>query len=295
MIEQRALPIHGKLISYDVLIGFIERYHNCIGVEPGLDEFSLAEIDNALNFYLIGLCAAIVSEIAQEKTDYIHLDLDSVSRYLMDKEVKPINPNEVPVRFSIGTKRFPVRSAFEALRYLIANNEDIIIRPFPKWDPKFARGLNFIWSGFSEEDEIRSVVNILENSILEYTEFVNGNRMQISESSYLNPEVAIVYEYIPVSKGNEFSGPNLNEHHIKNPENKLPKLSIQIKESEDELIDLHDFPEIMLDGEQYQAISSSQGRGDSFFGTTPVLNLIYKMLIADLSAQYGINVLTQIL
>jgi hypothetical protein len=287
VVKRRDLPIHGRLLASDVLISFVDQFYHCLGIAAGRDSYLVADLDYALNRHLPGLGAAIVLSMTQGSGGYFHLDLDWVSRYLAENDVPPVSPNDCPVHFSMGTRWFSVRSAFESLRYLLANEIVSIDRPFARRTIALPPGSHWMWSGFSREDEISSVTRILTKSAEEYTAFVRGNRLRFPNSPYLDAMTSIVFQYEPAKPAEGFTGgPNLEEYHIVDPHQRLPKVSVFVKSEKDREIDVVDYPIITILENQYQAASWAYGVADFLFERMPVLNLIYRMLARDLSNHY---------
>lgn len=295
VVEQMTLPIYGQMLAADVLIAFVDRYYRCLGIEPWLGRYSFEALDYALNQHLFSVCAAIAMKMTPDRGVHLLLDLDEASRYLERNDVKPVALSDTYVHFYIRSKRFSVRSAFESLRYLSANEITTIDRPFAaRRTMPLSPGANWIWSGYSRDDEVRSVMHILKSSIDEYSTFVRGNRLQFPNSPYLDSDTSIVFEYERVGS-TTFDGPGLREHHIHDPQRTLPKLSVFVKTDEERRIDTNGFPIILINGDQYNCSSSSLGHAGFLFQPTPVLNLIYRMLTHDLSAHYNMSMIVPVL
>ncbi|MBN2230169.1 MAG: DUF4365 domain-containing protein [Candidatus Thorarchaeota archaeon] len=289
-VEQKAFPIHGRMLAADVLVSFVNKYHRCLGIAPDQDSYSVTDLDYALNHHLFGVCAAIATRMTQGSGNYIHLDLDWISRYLIEKNVEPVSLNAKSVRFSIGSEWFSVRSAFESLRYLLAKEVAAIERPFAKRAslPPWGHG---IWSGYSQEDEVRSATHILENCLEEYATFVQGNRLRFPNSPYLDQETSIIFEYYPVKLAANYRGYSLlKEHHIRGARSGLPKLSVFVKTEENYPVVSHRLT-VKIGDFQYQAVRSTICDATFFFRQSPVLNLVYQMLSDDLSEHYDLDMI----
>ncbi len=181
IIKQKALPIHGVLTSIDVLLTFIGVYHNCLGLPPNENTYDIADISYALNQYLMGICVAIANQMVDGRKDFVQLDLDSVNDYVKRNGVKPVFPSDTPIRFILRSRKLSIRSAFDALRYLSTNGIKEIVQPFAPRSRPLVRGSNWVWSGYSREDEIHNITLILQHSIEEYKAFVQGNRLKINQ------------------------------------------------------------------------------------------------------------------
>ncbi len=221
---------------------------------------------------------------------YRHLIQSRISYYLKQNKVEPIDLGGPIVNFAISSENFPIRAAFDSVKYLVANEITEIDRIYGRRDQAPAKGTNWIWSSYSRQNEVVSVTRILEYSIEEYTAFVNGNHLKLPESPYIDPNIAIIYEYEPVGT-NRFEGPGLREHFIDNKLHKLPKLSVFIKDQEQHHVDTSKFPNVEVEGNIYQSPSSASMIAGFFFHETPFLNLIYKMLSSDLSKHYDMTLI----
>jgi len=293
IVEDRALPVFGEMSATDVLFHFVDKYHRCLGLERTSHTLRVSDLNYALNVHLLGVCAAFISENISPNEGFVHLDLDWVSQYVKDRDVSPIAPGENPIRFSIGSKRVSVRLVYDSLRYLLGNNIQSITRPFPLPDVPNSPGGHWIWEGFSREAETESVKRILTNSLNEYSQFVQGNRLNFPNSPYLDSQTAILFQYEPAkSLADSLRGePVLREYHLENPLKRLPKLSVSVGEGQERVTGEIVRSSITIDGHQYQLIQWSDGFATFLFQETPVLRLIYRMLTQDLSRHYGITTL----
>jgi hypothetical protein len=285
IVEQRALPVHGRMIPADVIIAFIDKYHLCLGISPEKDYFSVAELNQAMNKYLFEMCSNFAAMANQGDRVIHYIDLDNLYDNLTRGKNTPHTRSHTPFQFIIASERFPVKLAFQSLEYLLANQIKEIERPFARRNRDLIQGANWIWSGYTPESEIRSVKRILECSIEEYSAFVQGNHLRFPSSGYLDSDTSIIYEYEPAGS-RKHEGPGIKEHHINNTRKTLPKLIVKTGE-ESPLIDTSRFPVISIDGTDYSSCSSSSGEASDFFQDTPVLNQIYRMLASDLNLHYG--------
>jgi len=289
IIEKRALPVYGKLLAADVLIAFVDLYYSCLGVTPGLGQYSVEDLEYALNQRLIQMCATLVNGTNSGSNVRIMIDLDSLCRFLRSQKTKPVASTRVPVNFIIQSKSFPVKAAFDALRYLVAHQIQDVVRPFGKRDLPLSPGRNWIWSGYSSNNEINSISHILSHAIEEYKVFIENNHFHFPKSPYLDSNTAVIFEYEPIGS-TQFDGPGLREHHVDNIHNTLPKQLVFVRDSEQHHVDKSKFPNISVDGNVYNASSSSLGIASFFFQRTPVMNLLYRMLSDDLSKHYNMTV-----
>jgi len=299
VVEVRLLPIYGYHLSVDTLFSFIDRYHPALGIVPEQDHYLVKDLSYALNQHLIKVCAAILGKGTPLLSSGVTVDLDEISHYLKENKVAPIDLGGSIVNFAISSENFPIRAAFDSLKYLVANEITEIDRIFGRRDQVPAKGTNWIWSSYSRQNEVGSVTRILEHSIEEYTAFVNGNHLKLPESPYLDPNVAIIYEYEPVGTTSH-DGPGLNEYHVDNSAHTLPGLSVFVRDPKSPRISVsHNigvegddkFYQIEFEGKVYKSYSISYGIADFFFHRTPLLNLIYKMLSVDLSKHYDMTLI----
>lgn len=295
VVEKTALPIYGTMLSADILVAFVDRYHRILGVAPYLESYSVQELAYALNQRLTAMGAAIIRKITSGSGSGISIDLDWLSRYLETNTIAPVMPSQPSVYFSLTSKRFPVRLAFDSLQYLLANQISTISRTFGQRDLPPSTGGKWIWSGYTREQEIGNVTSMLQHSLEEYSAFVSGNQFHFTDSPYTDPNTSIVFEYEPV-KGTAYEdGPVLNEYHIDNSARTLPKLGVFAKD--DRLPRLQvgaslegQFYTVEFEGQTHKCHSISYSAGGFLFGSTPVLNLVYRMLAGDLSRHYDIAI-----
>ena len=289
VVDQRLLPVHGYLTSTDIIFAFIYRYYNLLALSPELEHIDIEELSYALNNRMIGICASIAFKMADTDNRLIMVDLDNVEQFVQANKVEPISPGGIPIRFSVSSNYFPIRSVFDSLRNLMTTGVKLINRPFipRRREPGLQGGWN--WSGYKPEDENRNVALMLENAIPEYSDFVLHNRLKLPESRYLDKSTSIIFEYESAFYNSSWPSPILCEHHLDNQSQTLPKFSVLIISDEKSEIDEKNFPRIIYKGSSYKAISSSSGIANYLFGKTPMLNLLYRMLERDLSEQYGIT------
>ena len=285
IVRQRALPVHGCMIPMDVVTAFIDNYHLCLGISSDRDQYSVTELNQAMNRHLFDMCSAIAGMVNRGERTIHYIDLDNLQDSLRMGSKIPHTQDHRAFQFVLASKRFPVKLAFKSLDYLLANHINRIERPFARRDRGFSQGANWIWSGYTPESEIRSVKRILECSIEEYSAFVQGNHLRFPSSRYLDSDTAIFYEYEPVGS-RKHEGPGINEYHIDNAHKTLPKLTVK-SDKESPHIDTSRFPAISIDGTDYTSYSSSLGMASYLFQDTPVLNHIYRMLVRDLNLHYG--------
>lgn len=285
-LKSQLLPIYGHHLSSDILFSFVDLYHSALGIQPGMQIYAMRDLSIALNQSLVNAATAALAKGIPVTNYPYDVDIGILSHYARENKIEINNQATKPFYFSIGTDNFPIRSAFDALKYLVANEVIEITRAFGLRDLPFGPGKNWIWSGYSLQNEINSVTHILRYSVNEYKTFVEGNRLRLNSSPYLNPDIAVVYEYEPAHT--QDFGPGLKEHFIDNPSRRLPKLSIFIKDEQNRHVDATKFPTILVEGNSYTSSSSASMIADFFFQRNPFLTFIYRMLKDDLSKQYGI-------
>ena len=285
IVQHKALPIHGVLLSKDILFEFIDEFADCLALLPDQDVYSVSDISRGLTGILLGLCAVIVNNSSESSKRLILLDLDTVANIVRQNGLKPTNLRDTAVRFALGSRRLSMRSVSDAIRYLTANNISTIERPFARR----SRSGHWIWSVYAEEDAVHNIELILENSIQEYASFVTGNRLKLPNSPYLDPNVSIIYEYEPFSIAAPGEEPGISEYHVANPLRQMPKVAVYVKRGEDKKIGGDKFPIITINGVVHHASFQSIGTADFLFYRTPVLNMVYRMLKRDLEKHYPIG------
>jgi len=293
IIEKRALPIYGQWLATDILISFVDSYYSCLGVTPGLDQYPVKDLEYALYQHLNQICAALVNKIGCGSSTQITIDLDILSNLVQSTGITPVSSPHTSANFIIQSRSFPVKTAYDALRYLTANQIAVITRLIGKRDLPLSPGGNWIWSGYTHKNEIDSVTNILNHSVEEYKVFVKKNRFQFPNSPYLDLNTSIIFEYEPIGSTN-FGGPGIREHHVANINHLLPQQLVFVKGSEHNPVEMSKFPQIKIDGTAYDCSFSSTGIASFFFQRTPLLNLLYRMLSHDLLKHYDVTISTGI-
>jgi hypothetical protein len=289
VVEQKALPVHGVLASTDILFAFVDAYHRCLGVLPDQDELFVKALDNALNHYMLGVCAAFARIVLRSSSAQVSLDLDWVMDYLATHTLDPIPPSETPIRLSLRAGRLSPRSASEALRYVLVHNVESIVRPLARRTINITPADNWIWSGYTPHDEIHNAKFILDNSVKEYAEFVAGNKLRLPGSVYLRPDVSVIYEYTPRHLVTAHEGPELREYHVENAQRGLPKLSVFIVSDTQPPIDVDSFPVLRIAGQKYRGLSWSESVPDFLFLETPIARMLYGMLVHDLEEHHKLH------
>lgn len=288
IVEQRALPIHSHMAASEVMLTFIDEYYRCLGLQPDQHNYQIANVNYAINQHLIGICVAMT---ANSQSDFIYVDLDSINAYLAHNDVKPTPPSKTPVRFELGSQRISVRTVLEALRYLMVTDETTLTRSLtPRTQPLAPSGY-WVWEGYSAEDEIHNVKLILERSIEEYDAFVQGSRLKLPRSAYLDPNLAIIYEYHPSSSPGWRHRPIITEHHVDNSQHRLPKLSVKTINDTATETDVGLSLNKRTEGSNYRAISASSGDATYLFDRTPFMNQLYRMLHHDLQRNYNMKLI----
>lgn len=293
LVQRKALPVHGIMLSTDVLLGFIDRYYRCLGLHPQQDVYQVADINYAFNRHLVELCAAIVVATSKDKSNFVHLDLDSVNTYVANNDVNPIPPSATPIRFGLGARRISVPAVITALRFLTAASVTTITRLLAPRTQISTPGTFWIWEGYSPNDEIRNVSLVLEKSLDEYTTFVRGNRLNLPQSVYLDANIAVVYEYKPAFVVAPGSSPEIREHFVDNSHHLLPKFSFRVLANNDTGISVERYPMLTIEEHEYRAISSSNGDASFLFHEFPFVTMIYRMLYEDLKKHYDIGLMSQ--
>ncbi|MGC1375267.1 MAG: hypothetical protein WA821_03535 [Anaerolineales bacterium] len=238
----------------------------------------MADLDYALNQYLLNICITFVTKlkVSLEKNQTIALELDDINRMLINNPLKPIRGKYRAFNFSIQSNGVPTGSAFQALNYLLANRVDTIDRPI-------------------KDKNLHDIEHVLSKSISIYSCFVKENLIYLPKSIYLDWETAIIWEFFPNGFGTHIDDqPMLIEYHVRDEYSRLPKLSVIMKPIQEEPPWLGDIYRegIALNGVQYKLDSIIERRA-ILFSTTPILGLVYAMLITDLKYQYGIDVTSQ--
>jgi hypothetical protein len=295
VLKSKLLPVYGYETSSDVLFSFIDRYHPILDVEPNLGSYTVHDLSTALSQRLYRIAESALLENFPVSSRNYNVDLDQLNSYIRTKKTIPKGVFGKPFVFTIGTDRFPISTVNDSLKYLVANGIEEIKRCINKNDLPLPPGASWIWSGYSPENEINRVTYILNHSLVEYKAFVSGNKLKFPNSRYLDSNTTIIFEYEPI-KGNKFEdGPGLNEYHIENFSHTLPKLIVYSKDRSLPHLPVSSNIEgqylvVTYNGKTYKSPSVSYGISHFLFSSTPVLDLVYKMLLDDLSLHYDITI-----
>lgn len=267
--QQKVFLPYSYLIAKDVLFSFIDTYHFCLGLTPSKDSYSIEQINIALHNYLFKICAAYVKAVHPNANEIIILELRDVLHFLTNNKLRPINPSSIKTKFFIKSRDFSIRNAFEALRYLSTTNNSSIQRP--SFEP----------------------TDILNNSIDAYSEFLKANDIYFPDSPYLNWKTAVVFEILPGDYNAYLKRPILREHHINNQNNRLSKLRVFARQSE-EILSFWETeppkPVVEIDSIRYNPQMATESDGSFLYEKMPLLNLVYRMLAKDLEVHYRLDV-----
>ena len=287
-VENRLLGIHSELCARETVIHFLEDYSKCLGLESAAT-YNLEEIEAGMGSHLIGIANTLADRLTSVRDgEVVVVDLEEVARILNREDVKPTAYAKRKTDFIIYSSKQSIKAVLEALKLLRAlgiNEVEGILRPrtYP-----LGTGGNWIWSGYSEEDEKHNARVILQNSITEYSKFVSGNKLNFEDSFYLGEQYSVVFHY---SKRRDVWGgvPVINELIIDSKNKELPKVEVAFEG--DERIRVSNWlpTEIEVEGKEYDIIV---GRGHDpglIFKKTPMADLVYEMLWRDLEYNYGIK------
>ena len=214
--KDRLFSIHGKLISVEILFAFLDRYAHCLGLMPKQNEYSIIELENGLNNIFPGICARILQDTFPSGIDHmIRIDLDEISEIARHQKLHPLHHDEGTIDFIISSNVILLNAVSESIRYLLADmNNDIIKRPFKHSSQLHTTKSNWIWSGYTVEEEEHNIMTILNSVINEYAAFIKGNRLKLPESPYLDQKTSIIFVFENKHRKDNTYTPILNEYHI---------------------------------------------------------------------------------
>lgn len=291
-LHAKLFTLQGEVTSTDVLFAFIDRYNdNIIKVEKNQDVYNLGQISVQINDGILYTCRTIVERNQQSKENYHDLDLDAAKMYIAENSVEPTF-RFVPYSIELGSyMSFSMQDVFDALRCLRAMGIKQIERPLAKAMNYPPPPNNYVWAGYTREQEIGNIQKILESALYEYPEFMSANEFNMPSSYYLNNDIAIVILYQPTSKANLQVPPSFMTIYLENASKRLPKFSFRVTENEmDNVSQLMEQNEYVFEGETYSLRNSSWSSAAYLFSTkTPVLEALYKMLKDDLHQNYSID------
>ena len=286
IIEHKRFPVYGEMMASDVLFCFIDEYYLCTGLSPKQNMYFISDIDRGLNHYLMGICAAVVKDSSYKINRDNRINLDELNNLMRNTPIKPLEITKLNTGYYLHSKTVPMKLVYQSLRFLQANGIKMISRTFPLRSNVLTQGDNFIWSGYSLEDESMYIKRILLSSINNYKEFVHGNKFLFPQSKFLNPDISLIYQYKPANITTPASTPLLETFIIQNEDRKLPKVTVLIKTDGVSELDTSKHPKIKIFDMEFIAHISSHSSASFFFNELPVLNMIYKMLCEDLEEHY---------
>lgn len=146
----------------------------------------------------------------------------------------------------------------------------------------------FMWDYRNRSSFLENLRDLYQSLIINYIDFVRGNELAFSDSPYMNPSVAIVYNIVDSQGDGIHSCPIIEELHIDNRSMKLPKVSTFIDGGlgSFESSSPYDF-RIKIKGTEYNVLSRSRSLPSFELGRCPYLNGVYHLLLADLKEKYG--------
>jgi hypothetical protein len=260
--QTQEFSVHGVRTCTHLLFSFLDKHAHHLGLCPGGSEYALADVSQRLFQYLAQLGAKTARDVRPETGG---------KRVLV----------------SLG---FPPRAVDESIRFLNANQISLIRRPLkPRTLPPSA-GFHWIWHGYTQEEEKHNVMSILDGSLDEYSAFVQGNRLVLKESMYLDRDTTVVLVYHPPREGSDQPWPVLQEYLVENEQRRLPKLITVFADKEESHIVCDPRGALGIYGETCVLKLYSEGIAYFLFGRAPFLDVTYRMLRRDLKQHYGITI-----
>jgi len=267
------LTVHGELLSTETLFYFIGIYTPRHKRQE--DTYTLNKIISMFDSYLDN----IAIEYATEKEP-----CDVQFERFSSSSIISVSGHNPPLSYDYA--EISSQEINEAIRYLNSNGVEILNRPYPK--PSEGKGPirtgNWIWSGYTEASENNRIDKILSSSIMEYREFVTGNKLKLPESSYLNLDTPVVYIYHSAD-GNVYERPSLDIFFIHEPSN-LPKMSVYVNNEAGFFEGDPTSGDIIILGTRYRKYSYRGMTASFLFYERPVQKMIYNMLYYDLNKHY---------
>ncbi len=289
-VNQRSLPVRGKLLAQELIFQFIDEFRFCLGLDKD-DAYSLSDVSRAFNRYL-----PFWYSKAQEHTGFQVTSFESVATSFKPEEQERIHlevekalSKQAPIPLvRLHSARFSFKAIFESLEYLRAAGVDQIRRLYIPRSKNLMRG-NFIWSGYDTEGLKHNIDLILTGSVDEYREFVSANNILLRRSDYLSDKKAFIFafDYQGCAENNQDFW--LTTIVVDNPDNHLEKVTIVDKSFVEAAITDRQMRPITIDGYDYKIIRMGQSAGDELFGETPMLDRVYSLLKADLKLNYDIE------
>ena len=288
ILKKRMLPIRNIVLANEVLIAFMDKYRDCLGID-NRNRYELIEVEHAILRYFplwidealnqkglrLGLKgyvdpSLILCQISRS-------EIDRISRIASTLAARGERPSKT---FILGTDDFPLPIIIDAIKWLKSQAETCINRLyFPRGFDRLTTGSNWIWSFYTPEE-------LLENSRILFTLLPEVYDSMVRQSfpglaeeiGYYNGfnELIIV---IDVGIAYATSGPTLWRYEVLNKDSKENKTHVYMK-GKDEL-PITGWPQdqdIVINGHNCSVVSSSQSAFDVVYRDYPLFDMVYSML-----------------
>jgi hypothetical protein len=291
LVSAKALPVNTAALAADVVFGFIHRYHRWLEINPHRDEYFIGELREAFGPRLSKNAGAVARRLPAETRGGREVNLDRHHPESINPRTK-IYQSSGPTTFFLASEVYPLRISFQSLAFLSSLDRQVIRRRFLSGDNEYqAPPNNFVWSCYSREREIQNVTAVLQCVVSEYEGFIRGCAFRLENSAYLNPAIAIVFQYVSSHDNPGRTEPTLHECHVRNLDGALPKITVLSASENPDCASAHPGSSVLV-GNVRRVVETGISRiADFFFYGTPLLHLIYTFLAEDLNSKYNMNVI----
>jgi hypothetical protein len=299
-IENYTYHIFGETVCSEILFDFLDDYSLSFGL-PYADVYHIKDLATGFYRYFPIWCYLVEKHENLNSSSSI-IDFDVLSHNIKEKDLSDIDKQVQDILISgkstptvfISSKKYKFKLLEDAIQYLTSKKMVKVTRPYPILG-NFIKG-RITKGEIYDEVSLRSkIVTILENSVYEYEEFLEGNKIKYQVQSITNPNLAIIYGYQVKTDGwGDFIEVIYYRCVVENLEKRFPKVSFSngevLRKPKDEVSDSNDtYFHISVDGIDMKAIKVAHSGFLELDDRTPMLSYIYSLLWDDMESNFGLG------
>ncbi len=278
-LSEYKFVVQGKILSSEIITAFCRHYADALEVDTNI---SL----NAQDVYGKIMSRFFNYQWLNEQSTQIkvHSILGRIRVVMKNVLVNTIYSPHTPWpdnKLSI----FPLSSLQEALRYM---NMASIVTSLPP--PDIISDHEHPILGFSDDAEKKRAIYIADNFLTVYEEFITGNGLNFINPPFLNPRQTIIFVYAP--RPNKKAGENrryvtsLTAIRVDNKDAILPRYTLIIKNSDDEISKLLKDGNIFINRKRFKCLSWHGLGGECLYSSMPLFTLTYAILKSDIESYF---------